>query len=185
MSSQEGVYQVEKILGHKRSHGRLVYLLKWKNWPSESNTWEPEENMAGAQQMLEKYWRKHGRPEQRANWQARHYVQDRITLEQLLINAKEKYAATKGQDKNQWSRSVKAFTNAVNNAPAAAPKQKLPVETPQTAVRSPAQEENQPAEASPYWSPEMTPEWSFQWSPEWEPQWEPEFTFEDSFSFEF
>ena len=38
-------YEVEKILKCKAKKGKRVYLIKWKNFPSTSNSWEPEENL--------------------------------------------------------------------------------------------------------------------------------------------
>ena len=38
-------YEVEKILKCKMKNGKRQYLIKWKNFPSSSNSWEPEENL--------------------------------------------------------------------------------------------------------------------------------------------
>merc|ERR1711928_8377 len=39
-------YVVEKILDHRLApDGRKQYLLKWKGYPDEENTWEPSENL--------------------------------------------------------------------------------------------------------------------------------------------
>lgn len=49
-------YEVEKILNHRKWGKRTKYLVKWKNYDSSENTWEPEENLAGAQNALVEYW---------------------------------------------------------------------------------------------------------------------------------
>jgi histone-lysine N-methyltransferase SUV39H len=58
---QEGeeVYEVEKIVDHRKDqNGGIQYLVKWKGWPKESNTWEPEENLTNCKQILKNYFAK-------------------------------------------------------------------------------------------------------------------------------
>lgn len=52
----EPVYEVERILDHRKvQNGKILYLVKWKGWPNESSTWEPEENLTNCKQMLGNY----------------------------------------------------------------------------------------------------------------------------------
>ena len=58
-------YEVETILSHRvqtRGRGRptTMYLVKWKNFSDEHNTWEPEKNLTSdgkfENTMLTEYW---------------------------------------------------------------------------------------------------------------------------------
>lgn len=42
----EEIYEVEDIIQRKDiPFGKVLYLLKWKNWGHQYNTWELEENL--------------------------------------------------------------------------------------------------------------------------------------------
>ncbi|CAL4059816.1 unnamed protein product [Meganyctiphanes norvegica] len=48
-------WQVEKILDARDKKGKYEYLVQWLGWGSKYNTWEPEENLEGCKDLLEKY----------------------------------------------------------------------------------------------------------------------------------
>ncbi|XP_012280614.1 histone-lysine N-methyltransferase SUV39H2 isoform X1 [Orussus abietinus] len=54
-TKRKDVYEVEKILGKKYQNGTALYLIKWKNWNAESNTWEPLENLVNCSELLEEF----------------------------------------------------------------------------------------------------------------------------------
>ncbi|ORX38261.1 hypothetical protein BD324DRAFT_620189 [Kockovaella imperatae] len=39
---EEGEYEVESIVDHKMQNGKYIYLVSWKGYGPEHNTWEPE-----------------------------------------------------------------------------------------------------------------------------------------------
>ncbi|KAK7017114.1 Chromobox protein 5, partial [Halocaridina rubra] len=47
--------QVESILDSRERKGKIEYLIAWKDWGPKYNTWEPEENLQGCPEILEKY----------------------------------------------------------------------------------------------------------------------------------
>ncbi|KAH0794023.1 chromobox protein 3-like isoform X2 [Histomonas meleagridis] len=53
------VYEVEKILAHKiGTNGKRRFLLKWKGYGYDDNTWEAEENL-NCPELLDEYLKKH------------------------------------------------------------------------------------------------------------------------------
>ncbi|EST04973.2 Chromo shadow domain protein [Kalmanozyma brasiliensis GHG001] len=59
---EEEEFEVEAIRAHRRSKDtdswKCEYLVKWKGWPEEDNTWEPEKNLVeGGQTLVDDYWK--------------------------------------------------------------------------------------------------------------------------------
>jgi len=54
-SSQEEVYEVESIRKKKiTAGGNILYLIKWKDYSEDENTWEPIENLE-CQEMIDEF----------------------------------------------------------------------------------------------------------------------------------
>jgi hypothetical protein len=52
-------WEVEAIVDHK-GNKNLKYLIKWKDWPDDHNTWLPEyPNLQNSSEILESYKRNH------------------------------------------------------------------------------------------------------------------------------
>ena len=48
-------YEIEAIIRHRNQGKGYAYLVKWKNYPTSENTWEPERNLNNARTILAKY----------------------------------------------------------------------------------------------------------------------------------
>ncbi|KAF2870370.1 hypothetical protein BDV95DRAFT_575655 [Massariosphaeria phaeospora] len=61
----EDEYIVEKISDHKTVGKEVVYHVKWMGYEKKADmTWEPEDNLGGALEVLNEYWEEiGGRPE--------------------------------------------------------------------------------------------------------------------------
>ncbi|CAI2732319.1 unnamed protein product [Schistosoma spindalis] len=59
-SRTSGVYRVEHLVGKRIRGSRVEYLVKWKNWSDEHNTWEPEKNILD-KRLIESFERREKR----------------------------------------------------------------------------------------------------------------------------
>ena len=60
-------YEVEQILAKDTIDGKDHWLVKWKNYPSEENTWEPAEHLTDAKSALTSFQRQQrGTPRRRS-----------------------------------------------------------------------------------------------------------------------
>ncbi|KAL5604583.1 uncharacterized protein BROUX77_004769 [Berkeleyomyces rouxiae] len=49
------VWEVEQITDHRKDGEQTWYRIKWKGWPVEYNTWEPEANVKDSPDLLKEY----------------------------------------------------------------------------------------------------------------------------------
>jgi hypothetical protein len=52
-------FEVQNVLRHRRKGKGLQYLVRWKNYSINEDTWEPERNLKNAEEVLEEYKKKH------------------------------------------------------------------------------------------------------------------------------
>jgi hypothetical protein len=53
-------YEVEAIVNHRDKKNNIEYLVKWKNYPSDDNTWEPPASFDSDRPILQ-YWKRRQR----------------------------------------------------------------------------------------------------------------------------
>lgn len=53
--SSDSEYVVEAILKKSNIMGKNYYFVKWEGWPPTFNTWEPEENLAGCEKLINEF----------------------------------------------------------------------------------------------------------------------------------
>ncbi|KAF8747934.1 hypothetical protein RHS01_11152 [Rhizoctonia solani] len=51
----EEEYEVEQIIDSKRQRGKWFYLIKWKGYGPEDNSWEPEELLEHSQEEVQRF----------------------------------------------------------------------------------------------------------------------------------
>ena len=49
-------FYVERVLDHRGTPAKRMFLIKWLNYPASHNTWEPTKNLDGCERMLTEYW---------------------------------------------------------------------------------------------------------------------------------
>ena len=54
--NMDEIFYVERILDHKGPPSKRSYLVKWLNYPTTDNTWEPATNLVGSEAFLTEYW---------------------------------------------------------------------------------------------------------------------------------
>ena len=62
-------YEVESIEGHRfrgGRHPRTTYLVAWKGYGREHNSWEPEKNVVNAPEKVAEYWKRQAEEQRRS-----------------------------------------------------------------------------------------------------------------------
>ena len=53
---KEGEFEVETIQSFRCVNGIRQYLVRWKGYSADSDTWEPESNLSNCQSLLDAFW---------------------------------------------------------------------------------------------------------------------------------
>jgi hypothetical protein len=54
-NSVNNLYDVEKIIAKRYDGEKILYLVKWLDYPDSENTWEPLAHLSGIPDMVEKF----------------------------------------------------------------------------------------------------------------------------------
>jgi len=57
---REEEYEVEKILNKKKFRGKARYLVWWKGYTVEEDTWEPRENLENTEDLVKEFEKEYG-----------------------------------------------------------------------------------------------------------------------------
>ena len=55
----EEEWEVEAIVGHRKRYGKMQFFVKWRDYPTSENSWEPETNLEHSQEVLKAYKHTH------------------------------------------------------------------------------------------------------------------------------
>jgi len=64
----EEKWKVEKILNKQQIREKDKYLVRWKGFMAESNTWEGRENLENAKEAVEEFEKEYQRDIEEINW---------------------------------------------------------------------------------------------------------------------
>ena len=67
----EEEWEVERILNKRRVRGKDKYLVRWKGFTAESDTWEERENLENAKEAIEEFEKEYRRDMEDVAWQER------------------------------------------------------------------------------------------------------------------
>jgi len=56
----EEEFEVEKILNKRMVRGKEKFLVRWKGYTAEEDTWESRENLENAEELVKEFERKYG-----------------------------------------------------------------------------------------------------------------------------
>jgi len=65
----EEEWEVEKILNKQQMREKNKYLVRWKGFTAESDTWEGRENLENAKEAVEEFEKEYQRDIEEINWQ--------------------------------------------------------------------------------------------------------------------
>ena len=56
----DNVYEVERIVDHRTESGVTLFRVHWLGYDDADDTWEPQKNLEGCQELVDDYCRVHG-----------------------------------------------------------------------------------------------------------------------------
>lgn len=86
--NSEPEWEVKTILDHRRQQNRHEFLIHWKGFPPDDDSWEPIENLDGSQELIAEYWQANGEPDTDPPTISSHYV--RHDWEAMEVSVKDR-----------------------------------------------------------------------------------------------
>ncbi|CAI9719236.1 Hypothetical predicted protein [Octopus vulgaris] len=80
MSSEEDIYEIGAVLKDRKKRGQIEYLIRWKNFGAEEDSWEPASNLTSATPLLEEYKRNKSTRRRRSKSRSRSRSRTRTKL---------------------------------------------------------------------------------------------------------
>ena len=59
----DAAYPIESIIAHRNVDGKTEYLVQWEGCGLLQSTWEPEDGLAAAQRVRDRYWKRNSQRE--------------------------------------------------------------------------------------------------------------------------
>ena len=87
----EEEWKVEKILNKRKVQGRDKYLVRWKGFTAEGDTWESRENLENAKELVEEFEKKY----EGENWEIRKQEKTEEDRDYWREELPEQYTARK------------------------------------------------------------------------------------------
>jgi len=104
----EEEWEVERILNKRRIRGKDKYLVRWKGFTAESDTWEGRENLENAKEAIEEFEKEYWQDIEDVAWQE--HEEGMFRREELpgRFTAKKLYGwLDKRYDQEYWGRMEK------------------------------------------------------------------------------
>mmetsp|Transcript_14973 Transcript_14973/g.23179 ORF Transcript_14973/g.23179 Transcript_14973/m.23179 type:complete len:134 (+) Transcript_14973:181-582(+) len=88
---EEDFYEVEAVVGQRKKKGRYEYLIKWKGYASDQNTWEPIANLnKSAREEARAYRKNQASPKKMsASKRPRLNSSDSVTQDEIVTKTEE------------------------------------------------------------------------------------------------
>ncbi|KIK61978.1 hypothetical protein GYMLUDRAFT_42406 [Collybiopsis luxurians FD-317 M1] len=115
-SEEEEEYEIEEIIKHQKGYfpaGRMGYLVKWKNYGQEHNSWVDEQDAGNADELIANYWtKKNKKPESTSARKGRKSIANESPEPS---SRKRRKSTTKDDDEEDESVSVKKKRMSTTN----------------------------------------------------------------------
>ena len=140
---EEGTWEVEAVVDMRKIRGRRQFLIKWKDFNSDDNTWEDESNLncpALVTQFLEEREKKHkhvreerkkeqAKPRKQATPEPKRQQKQAAEPKQTKVKAEPKPTKVKAEPKKQESKRSPSPRKAPEPKKPAQPKKQAQPET--------------------------------------------------------